>query len=66
MRDYDPVALSQNWHRQRFHMPLTITGYIPTASGATIVIHQAIIYLCKVYAVMSRFCHSTKQLSIGT
>ena len=44
MRDDDPVALSQNWHRQTFHMALTITGFIPTASGVTIVIHQAIIF----------------------
>jgi len=49
MRDDDPVALCQNWHRQTLHMTLTVTAFIPTASGATIVIHQTMIFfLCKV------------------
>jgi len=67
VRDDDPVALYQNWHRQTFHMALTITGFIPTASGATIVIHQATISFCVrlVYAVTPCFCQSTKQLSRG-
>lgn len=67
MRDDDPVALCQNWHRQTFHMALTITGFIPTASGATTVIHQAIFFFCVrlVYAVTSCFCQNTKQLSRG-
>jgi hypothetical protein len=34
--------------QQTLHMGLTTTGFIPTASEASVVIHQAIIFLCKV------------------